>query len=341
MQIAKSRAINLCMLTSRAPRPSGLLHFAVSVCVCVFVGFAAVCKWLSSGTWALSSQLHSSCLASSVRPFCPEEVIIHFAVQVIEFARNVLGLKEANSTEFAAATPHPLVVFMPEISTTHKVSAVLLTGCCTKLGCIAPLPGSSKLVCLSMPGTDALAAAVHLLFFLGIHGMRSNQGICTACPAISACLGTNRASAYNHWLYITCNAHSEACASSAANACAQQSTSVCAIAGRHDDVLGCLPRSGNDFSRQTLCQAQSIFMHLSCVWTRWRSEMQGGTMRLGSRKTVLQTVSCISAKLYQSEMYVHERHRHRCVCVHVCLRVHQGCVIRLFWIFNAQMIQLN
>eukprot|EP00198_Chlamydomonas_reinhardtii_P008272 XP_001697609.1 CTP synthase [Chlamydomonas reinhardtii] len=40
-------------------------------------------------------------------------------IAVIEFARNVLGLKEANSTEFAPACPHPAVVFMPEISTTH------------------------------------------------------------------------------------------------------------------------------------------------------------------------------------------------------------------------------
>lgn len=38
----------------------------------------------------------------------------------------------------------------------------------------------------------------------------------------------------------------------------------------------------------------------------------GGTMRLGARRTVLQTASCISAKLYQREGYVDERHRHRC-----------------------------
>ncbi|KAF5836679.1 P-loop containing nucleoside triphosphate hydrolase protein [Dunaliella salina] len=86
-------------------------------------------------------------------------ICLGMQIAVIEFARNVLGMQEANSTEFAAATPSPVVVFMPEISTTHK----------------------------------------------------------------------------------------------------------------------------------------------------------GGTMRLGSRKTVLQTVSCTSAKLYQSEMYVYERHRHRCV----------------------------
>ena len=34
-------------------------------------------------------------------------------------------------------------------------------------------------------------------------------------------------------------------------------------------------------------------------------------MRLGQRRTLLQTVDCISAKLYQKEEYVDERHRHR------------------------------
>lgn len=37
----------------------------------------------------------------------------------------------------------------------------------------------------------------------------------------------------------------------------------------------------------------------------------GGTMRLGARKTILQTVDCISAKLYQVEKEIDERHRHR------------------------------
>lgn len=38
---------------------------------------------------------------------------------------------------------------------------------------------------------------------------------------------------------------------------------------------------------------------------------KGGTMRLGARRTVLQTVTCMSAKLYQKEEYIDERHRHR------------------------------
>ncbi len=47
-------------------------------------------------------------------------------------------------------------------------------------------------------------------------------------------------------------------------------------------------------------------------------------MRLGARRTVLQTVDCIAAKLYQSEQYIDERHRHRCVCVCVCVGLVRG-----------------
>lgn len=46
-------------------------------------------------------------------------ICLGMQVAVIEFARNVLEMKDANSTEFDAATPHPVVVFMPEGSTTH------------------------------------------------------------------------------------------------------------------------------------------------------------------------------------------------------------------------------
>ncbi|KAL6515938.1 hypothetical protein OROGR_019243 [Orobanche gracilis] len=37
----------------------------------------------------------------------------------------------------------------------------------------------------------------------------------------------------------------------------------------------------------------------------------GSTMRLGSRKTLLQTSDCLTAKLYHNSEYVDERHRHR------------------------------
>jgi CTP synthase len=40
-------------------------------------------------------------------------------VAVIEFARNVCGLVKANSAELDKNTPHPVVIFMPEISKTH------------------------------------------------------------------------------------------------------------------------------------------------------------------------------------------------------------------------------
>jgi CTP synthase len=40
-------------------------------------------------------------------------------VAVIEYARNVLGKSEANSTEFDPDCPDPAVIFMPEGSKTH------------------------------------------------------------------------------------------------------------------------------------------------------------------------------------------------------------------------------
>jgi len=46
-------------------------------------------------------------------------ICLGMQIAVVEFARNVLGLDDANSTEFDSATPHPCVVFMPEVSKTH------------------------------------------------------------------------------------------------------------------------------------------------------------------------------------------------------------------------------
>ena len=46
-------------------------------------------------------------------------ICLGMQVAVIEFARNVLGYKDAHSQEFKPACPHPAVVFMPEGSRTH------------------------------------------------------------------------------------------------------------------------------------------------------------------------------------------------------------------------------
>lgn len=46
-------------------------------------------------------------------------ICLGMQIGVIEYARGVLGLTSANSTEFDPATPHPCVVFMPEVSKTH------------------------------------------------------------------------------------------------------------------------------------------------------------------------------------------------------------------------------
>ena len=46
-------------------------------------------------------------------------ICLGLQVATIEFCRNVLGMKDANSTEFDENTPEPAVIFMPEISKTH------------------------------------------------------------------------------------------------------------------------------------------------------------------------------------------------------------------------------
>jgi len=46
-------------------------------------------------------------------------VCLGLQIAVIEFCRSVLGWEDANSTEFNEQTPHPVIVFMPEISKTH------------------------------------------------------------------------------------------------------------------------------------------------------------------------------------------------------------------------------
>ena len=46
-------------------------------------------------------------------------VCLGLQIATIEFCRNVLGMENANSTEFDENTPQPAVLFMPEISKTH------------------------------------------------------------------------------------------------------------------------------------------------------------------------------------------------------------------------------
>lgn len=41
-------------------------------------------------------------------------ICLGFQIAVIEFCRNILGMAGANSTEFDARSPHPVIIFMPE-----------------------------------------------------------------------------------------------------------------------------------------------------------------------------------------------------------------------------------
>ena len=67
-------------------------------------------------------------------------VCLGMQVAVIEFARHVLGMEGANSTEFDEKTAHPVVIFMPEGSTTHMGATMRLGSRKTMLqnsGCTA------------------------------------------------------------------------------------------------------------------------------------------------------------------------------------------------------------
>ena len=49
-------------------------------------------------------------------------------VAVIEYGRHVIGLDEANSTEFDAATPHPVICLLEEQRTVEKKGASMRLG---------------------------------------------------------------------------------------------------------------------------------------------------------------------------------------------------------------------
>ncbi|CAI5466102.1 unnamed protein product, partial [Closterium sp. Yama58-4] len=53
-------------------------------------------------------------------------ICLGMQIAVIEYARNVLGHTKASSTEFDPASPHPCIVFMPEVSKTHMGATMRL-----------------------------------------------------------------------------------------------------------------------------------------------------------------------------------------------------------------------
>ena len=42
-------------------------------------------------------------------------ICLGMQIAVVEFTRSVLGIQDANSTEFDPNTKHPCVIFMPEV----------------------------------------------------------------------------------------------------------------------------------------------------------------------------------------------------------------------------------
>ena len=48
-------------------------------------------------------------------------ICLGMQIAVIEFARSVLGLHDADSTEFNTETTNPCVIFMPEVSNCKRV----------------------------------------------------------------------------------------------------------------------------------------------------------------------------------------------------------------------------
>lgn len=70
------------------------------------------------------------------------------------------------------------------------------------------------------------------------------------------------------------------------------------------NVLGIKDADSTEFNQGTANPAVVFMPEIS-------TKHMGGTMRLGARRTVLQSISCLTAKLYQKEQYIDERHRHR------------------------------
>lgn len=102
-------------------------------------------------------------------------VCLGMQVMVIEYARNVLGLKGANSTEFDEGTAHPVVLFMPEID--QKVM-----GGTMRLGARATLISPTL-----KDGSDSLAREVYGFCSSGMTSKEdSNIGSATDSSSSSA-----------------------------------------------------------------------------------------------------------------------------------------------------------
>lgn len=48
-------------------------------------------------------------------------ICLGMQIAVIEFARSILGLQDANSTEFHPETKNPCVIFMPEVCKSRQI----------------------------------------------------------------------------------------------------------------------------------------------------------------------------------------------------------------------------
>jgi len=80
--------------------------------------------------------IEGKCLAAQYarenkKPFLG--ICLGMQIAVIEFGRNVLGWKDANSAEFDSKTKHPVIIFMPEIDQRVKGGNMRLGSRCTKL----------------------------------------------------------------------------------------------------------------------------------------------------------------------------------------------------------------
>lgn len=56
-------------------------------------------------------------------------ICLGMQIAVIEFARSVLNLLDANSTEFNPATTSPCVIFMPEVCILDECWTKLMLAC--------------------------------------------------------------------------------------------------------------------------------------------------------------------------------------------------------------------